>query len=182
MRGNNITLKGNAEEIDAPEYLYRRRVRIHATYAVTEWTTLIARGAQVGFSANDGGRLDQSAQPAASSTPSRNWGRLYLIPVIVLVDVLVLGTTGGFLGYLAMALVAYGDKLLEGYDGVEVLLSLPIGWGTSMLSLIAFSAFLKRQKKRRTLSRSLSRSALVSFASAFAVTFVLYLLLFLGAV
>jgi len=81
-----------------------------------------------------------------------------------------------------MALVAYGDKLLEGYDGVEVLLSLPIGWGASMLSLIAFSAFLKRQKKRRTLWRSLSRSALVSFASAFAVTFVLYLMLFLGAV
>jgi len=73
-------------------------VRIHATYAVTERTTLIARGAHVGFSANDGGRLDQSAQPAASSTPSRNWGRLYLIPVIVLVDVLVLWNSRGLPG------------------------------------------------------------------------------------
>ena len=81
-----------------------------------------------------------------------------------------------------MALVAYRDKLLEGYDGVEVLLSLPIGWGASMLSLIALSLFLKRQKKRRMLSRSLFKSALVSFGSAFVVTFVLYLLLFLGAI
>jgi len=125
----------------------------------------------------------RNGPPAASPTKSRNRIRFYLVPMVVLVDVLILGTLGGFLGYFMVALIAYGGKFSKGYEDVEAILSLPMGWAASLLSLIAFSVFLKLRKKHRTvLSRTLLRSALVSLGSAFAVTFVLYLLLFLEAI
>jgi hypothetical protein len=141
------------------------------TMSAIDVTTLATRG-----------ESDRDARPTTSSPLSRHRSRLFVVPIVVLVDVLILGTLGGVLGYFTMALIAYGSEFLKGYDSVEAVLSLPMGWAASLLSLMAFFLFLKRRKERRTLSRSLFRSALVSVGSAFFVTFLLYFLLFLGLI
>ena len=131
--------------------------------------------ARVGFNPN--------AKTMQSVPLPRHWARLWVVLVVIVVDVLILGTLGGLLGYFIMVLIAYGGDFLKGYDSVEAVLSLPVGWTAALLSLVAFFLLLGLDRKKgRTLSRNLYRSALLSVGSAFVATFALYLLVFLGLI
>jgi hypothetical protein len=124
-----------------------------------------------------------NAKPAASLVLSRSPSGLSVVLMVIAVDVLILGTVGGLLGYFTMVLIAYGGEFLKGYDSVEAVLSLPMGWTAALLSVVVFLLFLRFDRtKQRTLSRNLFRSAVISVASAFVATFSLYLLVFLGSI
>jgi hypothetical protein len=124
-----------------------------------------------------------NAKAAGSVVLSRSPRGLSVALMVIAVDVLILGTVGGLLGYFTMVLIAYGGEFLKGYDSVEAVLSLPMGWTAALLSVVAFLLFLRFDTtKQRTLSRNLFRSAVIALASAFVATFSLYLLVFLGSI